>query len=380
MNENWKGKRIKGISTDVTYVIDDFISHGAFGDVWRAFFEGEQSGHCAVKILKSSMADKKSVNMFAEEARAQNLLNHRNILKTYDVGFDKGIKRYFMAMQLMDKDLFQIINEGNITLNQALGIFYKACNGISHAHNRGIVHRDIHPGNILVSNDLNQVVVSDFGMAKVLEGSKIFELFMESQSGEVNIDDVSQVFRERVVNSGDRIEDITTAWLGHRQYCSPEALRKGGIKSADEKSDQFSLAKIGYELFGKIGESRYQKAVSPGLSNEPTLRFDDVNGLSLTVQEVINFYDRLQPFLELDQVMSNEQIENLVSVYSKAYHDDPSKRQAYHTFFVRIADRQTDIMGNYIDNYSKGKTIVQARVDFQTIRKFCKVLEKMGIQ
>jgi serine/threonine protein kinase len=146
----------------------------------------------AVKLLhESATKDPTAKARFQQEAEAASALNHQNVVTVHDFGFTPSGQAFFVMDCLEGKTLEQLLEEsgGPLPIAQAIDIFAQACDGLDHAHRKGIVHRDIKPSNLVIikqedGSDLVKIV--DFGIAKVLtpapDGEKQRQL---TQAGEV---------------------------------------------------------------------------------------------------------------------------------------------------------------------------------------------------
>lgn len=122
----------------------------------------------AVKLLRSKYAkDPAFRERFRQEAKAAANLSHPNLVTIYDFGFDQ--QRLYIVMEYVPgKDLHSIIQEkGRLAINTGLDLGIKACKGIGYAHRAGLVHCDVKPHNMLVTDD-HQLKVTDFGIARAL--------------------------------------------------------------------------------------------------------------------------------------------------------------------------------------------------------------------
>ena len=145
----------------------EFIGQGGMGAVYRA--RQKQLGRMvALKILPPEVAGGAGfAERFAREARALASLSHPNIVTLYEFGQADGL--YFFLMELVDGvNLQELLRAGRIAPREALAIVPQICDALQFAHDLGIVHRDIKPGNILL-NRRGQVKIADFGIAKMLE-------------------------------------------------------------------------------------------------------------------------------------------------------------------------------------------------------------------
>ncbi len=165
----------------------------------------------AVKILREQYAnDNEFIGRFYREAQAAASLSHPNVVTVYDVG-TYGKTPFIVMEYIHGKNLSEVIKtEGRLSAAQAVKIAIQICSALAHAHRHGIVHRDIKPHNILITND-GQVKVTDFGIAAVSSTSI-------TQTGVV---------------------------LGSVLYFSPEQARGSKI---DHLSDLYSLGVVMYEM------------------------------------------------------------------------------------------------------------------------------------
>ena len=166
---------------------------------------------------------------FFREAQACARLSHPNIVTVYDMGEDDS--RLFIVMELLDgEELRRLISERRPSaLEDKLAIMVQVCEGLHYAHEKGIVHRDIKPGNIMVS-PTGQAKILDFGIA-------------------------------HIANTG---ADLTRTGLimGTLRYISPEQVRG----RADRRSDMFSLAAVSTSFSGRGHRSRARTRCSSSSS------------------------------------------------------------------------------------------------------------------
>src|SRR5579862_9380710 len=137
------------------YEITAPIGKGGMGEVYRAR-DTRLKRDVAIKISAERFSER-----FENEARAIAALNHSNICHLYDVGPN------YLVMELVEgPTLADRIKEGAIPLDEALAIARQVAEGVEAAHEKGVVHRDLKPGNIKIKPD-GTVKVLDFGLAKV---------------------------------------------------------------------------------------------------------------------------------------------------------------------------------------------------------------------
>ena len=164
---------------------------------------------------------------FLAEARAVAALNHYNIVQIYDV--DQDADGYFISMEYVEgEDLrTKIARDGKLDPERAVELARQVCNALSYAHERGIIHRDIKPGNILISARGTPKLV-DFGLARIAEGQ-----------------DLTQ----------------TGAIMGTTSYASPEQLRDS--KNVDHRTDIYSLGATLYEMLTGLSPRVIQDSKLP---------------------------------------------------------------------------------------------------------------------
>ena len=157
---------MKGMVFAERYQLADFIGQGGMSLVYRAV--DIRTGHSvAVKILKSEYnSDKEFLERFQREAQAASLMSHHNIVNLLDVGVE-GEYRYLVLEYVSGNTLKEIIQQkGRMNTNTAIQIAIRILSALQHAHDNGIVHRDIKPQNVLVHSD-GHVKVADFGIARM---------------------------------------------------------------------------------------------------------------------------------------------------------------------------------------------------------------------
>ncbi len=201
------------------------IGHGGMGAVYLAKrSDGEFEQQVALKIVRQSIAESQMVERFRRERQILASLNHPNIAKLLDGGVSETGEP-FIAMEYVEGEMAtDFVRERSLQLNDILRLFLKVCSAVEYAHRNLIVHRDIKPGNILVTLD-GEPKLLDFGLARLLD---------DHQAGSVT--ETKTAFRA-----------LTPA------YASPEQLRGDSITTA---SDIYSLGIVLYELV--TGERPFQ--------------------------------------------------------------------------------------------------------------------------
>ncbi len=158
---------------DGTYKVLDFLGEGGMGIVYKV--EHLQMNRVfALKILKTSQLSESAWQRFRNEAQAIARLDHRNVVKIYDMNQTENGRPYYTMDFLVGVSLSDYLKQNKVlSLPQALHVFRQVCSGLAYAHTRGIVHRDIKPGNVMLLTDSKtqqfQVKIVDFGIAKLAD-------------------------------------------------------------------------------------------------------------------------------------------------------------------------------------------------------------------
>jgi serine/threonine protein kinase len=148
------------------YEIIEQVGRGATANVYKAL-QPKLNRHVAIKVLSPLVADEGAFRKrFTREAQAIARLDHPNILPVYD--FDQQDNLVYIVMQYVDTGSLADLMGEPMSPECALEILEQVGSALSYAHKRGIIHRDVKPGNILIGQD-NWVLLTDFGLVKILE-------------------------------------------------------------------------------------------------------------------------------------------------------------------------------------------------------------------
>ena len=152
------------------YIITDWIGQGGMGQVFKTVHEllGRES---AIKVLPLHKITPEAISNFRREIRAQAKLDHPNLVRAYDAGEDGNVQ-YLVVEYVPGTDLRRLVrSKGKLSVNQAANIVRQSAEGLKQAHKEGLIHRDIKPGNILVTPG-GVAKLSDLGLAFCLDDPK----------------------------------------------------------------------------------------------------------------------------------------------------------------------------------------------------------------
>ncbi len=145
------------------YHLIDSLGRGGMGEVYKA--EHSVMGRVvAVKVLPRHRSNPESIASFIREIRTQAQLDHENLVRAYDAGHDQNV-HFLVTEYVPGNNLRQLIRrEGRLSMQSAASIISQSARGLAYAHSRGLIHRDVKPGNLLVTPD-GHTKVSDLGLS-----------------------------------------------------------------------------------------------------------------------------------------------------------------------------------------------------------------------
>ncbi len=162
----YQASQLKSGRTKLTlgpYTITDWIGQGGMGQVFKAVHT-MMGRECAIKVLPLHKSTPDAIENFTREIRTQAQLDHTNLVRAYDAGHDGNV-HYLVTEFVPGTDLRQLVRrQGPLTMQQAANVMVQSAIGLDYAHERGLIHRDVKPGNILVTPD-GVAKVSDLGLA-----------------------------------------------------------------------------------------------------------------------------------------------------------------------------------------------------------------------
>ena len=232
----------KGQKINNRYEIVKTIGEGGMANVYLAN-DTILDRKVAVKVLRGDLSnDDKFIRRFQREALSVSNLSHPNVVEVYDVGEEDG-SHYIVMEYIEGKTLKQLLKKReSLTLTEVIDIMTQLTDGIAHAHESYIIHRDIKPQNIMIEDD-GRIKITDFGIAMALNATQLTQ---------------------------------TNSVMGSVHYLPPE---QASGKSATVKSDIYSLGILMYELLtGSVpfkGDNAVEIALKQMKDKIPSVRKQD---------------------------------------------------------------------------------------------------------
>ena len=209
------GSRIGG------YRLLERLGEGGFGVVYRAQQESPVTREVALKVIKLGMDTEHVIARFEAERQALALMEHPCIAKVFDAGSTQTGRPYFVMELVRGEPITSYCDRVRMPISDRLNLFKRVCDALHHAHQKGIIHRDIKPTNVLVSESDGEVTpkIIDFGIAKATN-ARLSEKTIFTE------------FRQMI---------------GTPEYMSPEQAERS-VSQLDSRSDVYSLGVVLYQL------------------------------------------------------------------------------------------------------------------------------------
>ena len=252
------------------------LGEGGCGAVYLAEQEEPVRRRVAFKVIKLGMDTRNVIARFDAERQALAMMDHPNIAKVLDGGATESGRPYFVLELVQGVKITSYCDNEKLTAPQRLKLFIQVCQAIQHAHQKGVIHRDIKSSNILVATHDGAPVpkVIDFGIAKAIEGRLM---------GDTNFTVQGQV-------------------VGTPAYMSPEQAEMSGL-DVDTRSDIYSLGVLLYELLTGRTPFDQKELIQSGLDEmrrtlrekEPRRPSTMLTGLTHTDLAVTARHRQLEP-------------------------------------------------------------------------------------
>ena len=293
----------KGDRINDRYEIVKSIGEGGMANVYLAI-DVILNRKVAIKILRGDLAnDEKFIRRFQREALSASSLSHPNIVEMYDVGEDNG--NYYIVMEYVEgKTLKQLLKKrGHLTVDEAVDIMLQLTDGMSHAHDSYIIHRDLKAQNIMIQED-GQIKITDFGIAMALNSTQLTQ---------------------------------TNSVMGSVHYLPPE---QASGKGSTIKSDIYSIGILFYELLTGIlpfkGDNAVEIALKQMKEPIPSVRKQNPN-IPQSVENIIlkataknpknRYNDTREMYNELKSCLDEDKqdVDRLVFKYPEHENEDTKK-------------------------------------------------------
>ena len=322
---------VKGQKINDRYEIRKLIGEGGMANVYLGY-DTILERDVAIKVLRGDLADdEKFVRRFRREAQSASLLNHPNIVQIYDVGEDDG--NFYIVMEyIKGQTLKQLIKKrGKLSLPETIDIMSQLTDGLAHAHDSYIVHRDIKPQNIMILDD-GMVKITDFGIAMA-----------------INASDLTQT------NSG----------MGSVHYLPPE---QASGKGSTIKSDIYSLGIMMYEMLAGVMPFRGETAVEIAMKHlkNPIPSIRKVNDtVPQSVENIILKATAKNPKNRYNNV--RELYDDLKTCMDKSRKDE--KRIAFKYPENEYDDENTKVVNNLKDEIKEKDNDIKEELEVKEIEE-----------
>ena len=213
-----------------SYKLLEQIGEGGFGVVFLAEQERPVRRRVALKVIKPGMDTREVIARFEAERQALAMMDHPNIAKVYDAGTTETGRPYFVMELVHGVPITEYCDQCSLTTRERLELFVLVCQAVQHAHQKGIIHRDIKPTNVLVAMQDGRPApkIIDFGVAKAIN---------------------QELTEHTVLTAFAQI-------VGTPLYMSPEQAELSPL-GVDTRSDVYSLGVLLYELL--VGAPPFDK-------------------------------------------------------------------------------------------------------------------------
>ena len=314
--DKFVGKRLDG-----RYEIKEIIGVGGMSVVYKAY-DNIEDRIVAIKILKEEYSSNEEfLRRFKNESKAIAVLSHPNIVKVYDVSFGE-IFQYIVMEYIEGITLKTFIEQnGSLPYTQAANFVIQILRGLQHAHDKGIIHRDVKPQNIMVCTD-GTIKVTDFGIARFARND---------------------------------YKTLTNKAIGSVHYISPEQARG---EATDQKADIYSVGVILYELLTGTLPFEADSAVSVAimqLQSEPKLPSQINPSIPLGIEQITMCAMKKEP--ELRYNSAAEMLRDL-----ELFKKDPDMT-FQHNYYVddaptKYVEPAEELMDDYDDNNSEKTPVI----------------------
>jgi eukaryotic-like serine/threonine-protein kinase len=246
------------------YRLLHIIGEGGMGEVWLAEQTTPIRRQVALKVIKAGMDTVQVVARFEAERQALALMDHPAIATVYDGGSTPEGRPYFVMEHVKGEPITTYCDRHKLAMRDRLELFAQVCDGVQHAHQKGVIHRDLKPSNVLVAVQDDRPVpkIIDFGVAKAT-ALQLTDRTLYTELG---------------------------AMIGTLEYMSPEQAEMGGL-DIDTRTDVYALGVVLYELLSgtlpfeskelrQAGFAEIQRTIRDKEPPRPSTRITRLGGAS----------------------------------------------------------------------------------------------------
>ncbi len=226
------------------YRVHSLLGEGGFGSVYLAEQSEPVRRRVALKVIRPGMDSRAVVARFEAERQALALMDHPGVARVFDAGVTPEGRPYFAMELVRGEPIDRFCRNGDLSLEERVGLVIQVAEAVHHAHMKGVIHRDLKPSNILVELvDRRPIAkIIDFGVAKAMS-QRLTDSTIYTERGQM---------------------------IGTPEYMSPEQAR-GDVLDVDTRADVYSLGAILYQLLTGETPIESQRLRGAGYAQIPTL-------------------------------------------------------------------------------------------------------------